>query len=143
MAGPLIKPDDLHKISEDIEMAKVREALAKKRMVDDEQRQMREAFMARDLRPDVRDRLAAGLKRAAEQGAREILVMTFPASFCTDGGRAINNFEEGWPDTLQGWAKRAHEFFTAELKPLGYRLRAEVRDYPEGNLGNVGVFLVW
>ncbi len=143
MASPLIKPDDLHKIAEDIEMAKVKEALAKKRTVDDEQRQMREAFMERDLRPDVRDRVATVLKRAAEQGHREVMVMKFPASFCTDGGRAINNFEASWPDTLQGWAKRAHDLYTTELQPLGYRIRAQILDYPGGNLGDVGIYLTW
>jgi hypothetical protein len=143
MAEGLIRPNDLHKLTEDVEMAKVKEALARKRAIDDEQGQMRQAFMARDLRPDVRDRLAVALKRAAEQGLREIMVLSFPSSLCTDGGRAINNFEESWPDTLQGWAKRAHEFYLAEMKPLGYRLRAQVLDYPNGNLGQVGIFLAW
>ena len=142
MAG-LIKPTELNKIAEDIEMAKVKEALAKKRTVEDEQRQMREAFMARDLRPDVRDRLATVLKRAAEQGVREVMVMRIPASYCTDGGRAINNFEPDWPDTLQGWAKRAMDFYEAELEPLGYRAKAQILDYPDGNLGDVGVYLTW
>lgn len=139
----LIKPDELHKIADDIEMAKVKEALAKKRTADDEQRQMREAFMARDLRPDVRDRLATVLKRAAEQGVHEVMVMRFPASFCTDGGRAINNFEPDWPDSLQGWAKRAMDFYKTELEPLGYRAKAQILDYPDGNLGDVGIYLSW
>ena len=44
--------------------------------------------------------------------------MRFPSSYCTDGGRAINSFEPDWPQTLTGFAKKAHEFYEKELAPL-------------------------
>jgi hypothetical protein len=139
----VVKPGDLHKISDDLELKKLQETLAKKRSMEDEQRKLHDEFMARDLRPDVSERLNAALKRAAEMGLREMQVMTFPASFCTDKGRAINNFEPDWPQTLQGWAKRGMEFYKAELEPRGFKARAVILNYPDGVPGNVGIFLSW
>jgi hypothetical protein len=30
-----------------------------------------------------------------------------------------------------------------DFRPLGYKVRAEILDYPHGNLGDVGIYLVW
>ena len=30
--------------------------------------------------------------------------------------------EPDWPSSLEGYAKKAYEFYMAELKPLGYKL---------------------
>lgn len=139
----LITPNDLKKIAEEKEAEKLREALERKRKMDEEEQGVREQFMAQDVRPDVQERLSAALKRAAESGLSELKIMEFPASFCTDGGRAINNYEESWPETLQGWAKRAYDYFVKELEPKGFKLRAQILSYPEGNLGTVGIFLRW
>ena len=70
-------------------------------------------------------------------------IVTFPASYCNDQGRRINNAEPDWPDSLEGFAKKAHAFFEAELKPLGFRARAQILNYPDGRLGDVGLFLSW
>lgn len=69
--------------------------------------------------------------------------MRFPSAYCTDRGRAINNFEPDWPQTLTGFAKKAHAFYEKELAPLGYKVRAQIMDYPDGMLGDVGIFLRW
>ena len=99
--------------------------------------------MSRDVHPQVMDRINAAVKRAAEQGLHEVQVLTFPASFCNDQGRRINNAEADWPVSLEGFAKKAHEFFETELKPLGFKTRAQVLSYPDGRLGDVGIFLSW
>ncbi|HVO00807.1 MAG TPA: hypothetical protein VMT54_01330 [Candidatus Cybelea sp.] len=139
----LLKPDDLRKISDDIEMAKAKQALARMKDEQQEKSQLLEAFMEKDLHPEVKARVNAAIRRAAEQGNRQIQVMTFPASYCNDSGRKINNLESDWPTTLEGFAKKAYEFYMAELKPLGYRLTVQVLDYPGGMPGNVGMFLSW
>jgi hypothetical protein len=36
---------------------------------------------------------------------------------------------------------RPYEFYERELKPLGYRARVEIIDYPGGVPGNIGMFL--
>jgi hypothetical protein len=139
----LMRPDDLKKISNDAEMAKAQEYLRKAKKQEEEQKSLREAFFDRDLHPEVRDRVNAAIRRAAEQGNHELQVITFPASYCNDGGRRINNAEPDWPDSLEGFAKRAHAFYVKELQPLGYKLRVEILDYPGGMPGNVGMFLRW
>ncbi|MGH6917144.1 MAG: hypothetical protein ACREJ0_05505 [Geminicoccaceae bacterium] len=143
MPGDLIKPDDLRRIADEIETAKAREALEKKRNVDHDRDELREAFMTRDLHPEVFERVSRVVKSAAERGEREVMAMRFPSSYCTDGGRAINNFEPEWPQTLTGFAKKGLEFYEKELAPLGYKVRAQILDYPGGVPGDVGVFLRW
>ncbi len=83
------------------------------------------------------------LRLAAERGEGEMLVIRFPSELCTDHGRAINNSEEGWPDTLVGAPRQFYEVWKEKLHPLGYRLKALVVDWPNGFPGDVGVFLAW
>ena len=143
MAERLITPDELRRIAEDKEMAQVREALEKKRKADDERHHLRDAFMAQEIHPDVFERVSKVVRSAAERGEREVLALRFPSEYCTDGGRAINNAEPDWPDTLTGFAKRAHEFWQKELQPQGYKVRAQIMDFPGGMPGDVGIFLRW
>jgi hypothetical protein len=143
MAAALITPDQLRRITEEKEMALAREALEKKRKADEERDHLRDAFMTRDLHPDVFERVSRAVKGAAERGERELLALRFSSEFCTDGGRAINSFEPDWPKTLTGFAKRAYEFWQKELEPHGYKLRAQIMDFPGGMPGDVGIFLRW
>jgi hypothetical protein len=91
----------------------------------------------------VFDRLSRVVKAATERGEREVLVLRFSGEFCTDGGRALNSFEPDWPGTLTGFARRAHEFWEKEFAPQGYKLRAQIMDFPGGVSGDVGIFLRW
>jgi len=143
VAGDLVTPDQLRRIADEKEMEKAKEALEKKRKVDGERTHLREAFMSQDIHPDVFERVSRVVQSAAERGESEVLAVRFPSEYCTDGGRAINNFEPGWPDTLTGFAKRAHEFFKKELEPKGYKARAQILDFPGGVPGDVGIFLRW
>jgi hypothetical protein len=136
-------PAELRKISQDAEMAELRASLAKMRKDDEEHKKMRESFMTRDVRPDAVGRVMTMLQRAAERGQSEVMIMQFPSEYCSDRGRAINNFEHDWSETLEGVAKRGYEIFQAEFKPKGYKLRAQILDYPGGMLGDVGIFLSW
>jgi hypothetical protein len=139
----LITPDELRRIADEKEMEKAREALEKRRKTEDEQHHLRDAFMSQELHPQVFERVSRVVKTAAEHGEREVMVMRFPSAWCTDGGRAINNYEANWPATLTGFAKRAHEFWQKELAPLDYKVRAQILDYPGGVPGDVGIFLRW
>ena len=143
MDEKLVTPDELKEITDSIHMAKVQEQFERVRKEQEEKRALHEAFLARDLDPDVRTRVNAVVTRAAEQGLHEIQVVSFSANYCNDQGRRINNGEPDWPDSLEGFAKKAHEFFEAELKPLGFRARAQVLSYPDGKLGDIGLFLSW
>src|SRR4051794_8819611 len=117
-------------------------AEAEKRRAD-ERHQLQEAFMNRHLHPDVKTRVSTALRAAAERGETHLRVITFSSEFCTDGGRAINNSDPNWPKTLVGFAADAYEFYHKELQPHGYRLRAEILDFPGGMPGEVGMTLAW
>ena len=139
----LITPDELRRIADEKEMERAREALEKKRKAEGEQHHLHDAFMAQEIHPDVFERVSRAVRGAAERGEHEVMALRFPSKYCTDGGRAINNFEPNWPDTLTGFAKRAHEFFVKELAPRGYKSRAQILDFPGGVPGDVGIFLRW
>ena len=143
MSGGPLRPEDLHKIADDIEVAKLREAMAHTRKADEEANELRQAFMHAELRPNVMELLNTAVRRTAEQNRNELMVMSFPSEYCTDGGRRINNLDASWPESLQGRAKRGYEFYEENLKALGYKVSAKVLDYPGGMPGNIGLFLKW
>lgn len=92
---------------------------------------------------DRLERAAAIIKRAANNGLTEIEVGRFPNTLCTDRGRAINQQEPGWENTLTGLPKEVFEFWQKFLKPRGYRLKVQIVDFPNGMPGDVGVTLSW
>ena len=47
------------------------------------------------------------------------------------------------PTTLEGFAKKAYDFFEKELRPLEFKLHAEIVSFPGGMPGDVGLFLKW
>jgi CBS domain-containing protein len=82
-------------------------------------------------------------RQAAEVGQKESLLLRFPNELCTDGGRAIDVSQEGWPATLRGEAAELYLRWERELKQRGFRLAARVLEYPDGMPGDIGLFLVW
>jgi hypothetical protein len=88
-------------------------------------------------------RAAAIIKRAADNGKTEVEVGRFPNVLCTDRGRAINQQEAGWENTLTGVPKELHEFWQSHLKPRGYKLKFQVVDFPNGMPGDIGISLSW
>jgi CBS domain-containing protein len=82
-------------------------------------------------------------REAAGAGATEWLVLRFPNQLCSDGGRAINITDEGWPATLRGEAAELYLRWEQELKPAGFGLSAHVLEFPGGMPGDIGLFLVW
>jgi hypothetical protein len=99
--------------------------------------------MGREIHPEVFDRLNQAVSVAAQRGLHQIQVITFPSSYCSDGGRRINIADPEWPSTLQGFAKKAYDFFDAELRPLGYKLHAEIISFPGGMPGDAALYLKW
>jgi hypothetical protein len=79
----------------------------------------------------------------ASGGMTSVQVFRFPNHVCTDNGRAINQVEDGWEQTLTGVPKEIYEFWKRQLKPRGYHIRYEIIDYPGGMPGDVGIFLSW
>ena len=139
----LLRPDDLKEIASGAEIAKMEEERQSKKKREQQQQELREAFMGREIHAEAVDRINRAVRIAAEQGKHQLEVLTFPCKFCSDGGRRINIADPEWPSTLEGFAKKAYEFFNKELRPLGYKLHAEVVTFPGGMPGDVALFLKW
>ena len=88
-------------------------------------------------------RVAAIVERAVANGLTEVQVYRFPNTLCTDHGRAINQQEAGWEATLTGMPKEIYEFWDRQLRPLGYKLKVQIIDFPGGMPGDVGITLKW
>lgn len=142
-AGAVLSAKDLKRIADERETAKLQEILEKKRAAAEEEHKALEEFMEREVPQDAVDRFNLRVRRAAEEGLSEIMVTQFPSHFCTDRGRAINNFDPAWPDTLTGYARKVHDKYVAVLQPQGYRIRAQILSYPDGGLGDVGLYIGW
>lgn len=99
------------------------------------------------LHEHVNEREVALVRRlvanAVKDGKLEAMVYSFPSDLCTDRGRAINNGDPRWPETLLGKAKEFFDRYQALGKPQGYRLKAMVVNYPGGIPGDIGFFLNW
>jgi hypothetical protein len=139
----LLRPTDLNQIASDAESAKMDDERKLKKKKEEKQLELRDAFMAQDVHPEVFERINQAVTIAAQRGAHQIQVMTFPSSWCSDGGRRINIGDPEWPSTLQGFAKKGFDFFDKELRPNGYKLHAEIISFPGGMPGDVALFLKW
>ena len=139
----LLTPSELRQAAQAKELARARELADADRRRAEERSHVQQAFVERQIRADAKERLRAALVAAAERGEDHIQVVTFPSELCTDRGRAINNSEPNWPETLIGFAARTYEFYKIELQPHGYKLRAEILNYPGGMPGEVAIILAW
>ena len=138
-----IKPSDLQKVATEKEMARAREIAEADKRRADERHQLQEILHGPAASPRCEDPRIGGAARSGRARRNHLRVMTFPSELCSDGGRAINNGDPNWPKTLVGFAARAYEFYQKELQPHGYRLRAEILDFPGGMPGEVGITLAW
>ncbi len=68
--------------------AKVREEKAYREKMAAQKKALQEAFMSREIHPDVAQRINDAVKRAAEQGHSQFQVLTFPSSYTNDRAAA-------------------------------------------------------
>ena len=83
------------------------------------------------------------IERAVSNGRTEVQVHRFPNQLCTDKGRAINQQEPGWENTLTGVPKEIHQLWAKYFRERGYKLRVEIVDFPGGMPGDVAMTLKW
>jgi len=88
-------------------------------------------------------RAASIIRRAVDNGLSEVRVGRFPNLLFTDKGRAINQQEPGWEETLTGLPKELFLFWQEHLKPRGYKVKFEIVDFPNGMPGDIGITLRW
>jgi hypothetical protein len=92
---------------------------------------------------EVMEKASIIINRAVENGQMSVQVFRFPHSLLTDNGRAINQAEAGWENTLTGIPKEIFEFWKRQLQPRGYHIRYETINYPGGMPGDIGISLSW
>jgi hypothetical protein len=83
------------------------------------------------------------IQRAVRNGLTEVQVYRFPNSLCTDRGRAINQHEKGWENTLTGIPKEIFQLWTDYLQPRGYRIGYEIIDFSGGVPGDIAITISW
>jgi hypothetical protein len=88
-------------------------------------------------------RAAAIINRAVSNGLVEVEVVRFPNKMCTDSGRAINQQEPGWEETLTGLPRELYQFWKTHLEPRGYQIKYQIADWPNGMPGEVSITLMW
>jgi len=142
MSG-LLRPQDLKQIASEAEVAKMDEERQHKKKAEQQKEDLRAAFMEREVQPEAIERINKAIRIAAEHGQHQLQVLTFPSSYCSDGGRRINVGDPEWPETLNGFAKKAYDFYLMELRPLGYKISMEIVTWPKGMPGDVAMYLKW
>lgn len=104
---------------------------------------LREAFNEREVQPEAMERIAAVVRRAVENGEKRVQVLQFSSEWLPDSGRGITSHNPNWHDRLEGFPKRAYEYYVKELQPRGFQLQVEIVDWPGGMPGDCGWFLSW
>jgi hypothetical protein len=146
------KPDELLPSAGDymkkLALAEAEEASKQARQLAEAEAE-KNAFLERLAKPSgVSDEEAIrrGIKlieRAVANGKTEVQVHRFPNQLCTDKGRAINQQEPGWENTLTGVPKEIYQLWAKYFRPRGYKLRVEIVDFPGGMPGDVAMTLKW
>ena len=83
------------------------------------------------------------IHRAIKNRLTEVEIIRFPNELCTDKGRAINQQEPGWENTLTGTPKEIYQFWDKYFRPRGYKLRVQIVDFPSGLPGDIAMTVSW
>ncbi|HME24608.1 MAG TPA: hypothetical protein VKI44_25295 [Acetobacteraceae bacterium] len=137
-----------------------REAAEKlKECEQEEDVELRKRLDAFQMTDELREHFITKVKNAFGRGESELMVVSFPSRICSDAGRAIANADvpplnkpngkdrasddPAWLATLPAGAYALYEFWKESLKPGGFHFEARIISYPEGNIGDVGLFFTW
>ncbi len=100
--------------------------------------------MAQEIHPDVFERVSRVVQERRRAGRARGAGDTLPERVLHRPRAGDQQLRARLArDTLTGFAKRAYEFWQKELEPQGYKLRAQIMDFPGGMPGDVGIFLRW
>lgn len=101
------------------------------------------------------------MRRVFELGENELMITSFPSSFCTDDGRAVINAgappinkptkeelaakpdEPEWLPTMPLGVRKVYDYWKENLRPGGFAFTARIINYPGGKPGDVGLFFSW
>ena len=110
---------DLNKRMAEVEAAKASEYMKKQAAIDAEKKALLDKLKGPSGVADEErmKRAAVIINRAVSNGLTEIEVGRFPNTLFTDHGRAINQQEAGWDQTLTGLPKELYQFWKQYLQP--------------------------
>lgn len=100
-------------------------------------------FNTHGLTDADRQAILSKVEAAFESGQREVMLVSFPSDYCTDGGRRINNRLPDWQDTLPPGAQSFVAFWQDALQSGGFGIGARILSFPGGVLGDAGLFITW
>lgn len=131
--------------NEQLQRRRKEEAAAFKRRLDEFQ-----------LTDDIVHVFLGRIRKAFDRGDTELMLTSFPSSFCTDDGRAVNNSGQPsinrteatgdappWLATLPAGARQVYDYWNRHLRPGGFRFSARIINFPDGKPGDVGLFFSW
>ncbi len=119
------------------------DALAAKQLGALERLRQIKAMLLEHLDKEVWATLLDRAQAAAAQGESSFELIRFPCDLCSDGGRKIGVAENDWPTTLRGEAAEVYARWEHELRPAGFRLRAQIVEYLDGIPNNIALSLAW
>lgn len=119
------------------------DALAAKQLAAQERLRQIKAMLLEHLDKEVWATLLDRAQAAAAEGESSFELMRFPCDLCSDGGRKIGVAENDWPTTLRGEAAEVYARWERELRPAGFRLRAQIVEYLDGIPSNIALSLAW
>ena len=135
---------DLKAYVAEVESAKASQSYGAVERAEKARQEIIDKLMQRvEITPERVQSFLSRVKAAATRGETEMMVMRFPSALCADRGRALNNSEPEWPDTLVGQPRQFYEIWKERLEPAGYRLKAMIVEWPNGFPGDVGLFVAW
>jgi CBS domain-containing protein len=119
------------------------DAVATKHLTALERQRQIKAMWLEHLDTEVWAKLLNRAQAAAAQGESSFELIRFPCDLCSDGGRRIDVAEIDWPTTLRGEAAEIYARWERELRPAGFRLRAQIVEYLDGIPNNIALSLSW
>jgi CBS domain-containing protein len=118
-------------------------AAAVKQLAALEREHQIEAMLLEHLDKQLWVKLLDRAQAAAAHGETSFELIRFPCDLCSDGGRKIDVAETDWPSTLRGEAAEVYARWERELRPNGFRLRAQIVEYLDGIPNNIALSLSW
>jgi hypothetical protein len=126
------------------EAEKAAESMRKQAEAEAEKKRLLDTFSKPSLSDEEAIRQGVAIiQRAVKNGQTEVQVFRFPNELCTDHGRAINQIEPGWENTLTGIPRQVYELWHTHFRPRGYKLRVQIVDWPAGMPGDIAMTLSW
>jgi tetratricopeptide (TPR) repeat protein len=135
--------DQFRHLMQEHEMREDAERVGRRHALEKALEQRVKELAARRLCDDQWRRLLAQARESAAVGMKEFMLIRFPSQLCVDSGRAINAPDANWPQTLRGEPADIFARWRAELAPKGFRLAAQIVEFPDGVPGDAALFLTW